>query len=571
MLAVFRKFFTSPYYDDEEAARASRILNYILWVSIGLLVISRILSFYEEKSITNFFLNPISAFILVLAILLYVGKKGYVRIASFILITTAWIALLIQARLYTGIYDTAFIANSVIILLAGLLLDYRFSTLFSILAIFTGWGLAYFQTTSGVPSTPDFPYNIARDYTLIFSLLMVISYLTIDGLRNAISRSRQNAIELSKSNKDLLVLQTDLEKRVQERTIQLEQRMVASQEQTRLLEAIADVSRSIAALQDIEMLLPALTGLLSERFGFYHAGIFLVNEASDRVELRSASSPGGKLLVERGYMVETRPDTLVGFAASQVKSRVCLHVDSDPLFSPNPDLPETKSEVALPLLAGNRVIGVLDIQSDTEDFFTKEYLIVLNTLANQVATAIQNASLFSETRKALAEAENVYNRYVLNGWQKVSREIQNKGYRFSPGVVNKLSPIQDGIIADEEKFERNIKDRAGGVSIPIKLRGQTIGTLDIVPNSPGYEWDDDELALIQAAADRAALALENARLFEETSSRAERERTVSQITTKIRSTNNPDEMINIAVNELKQALKIKEARIIPIAPPQSRE
>jgi GAF domain-containing protein len=526
--------------------------------------VSRILSYFEEKSLQKFVLNPISLLILIFAGLLFIARRGYIKVASLVLLTSTWVMMLLQARSSTGIYDTAFIANSIIILLTGLLLDFRFSIVFTFLAMITGWGLAYLQSNAGITALPDTPFNVARDYTIIFLLLMVISYLTISGLRSAVARAQQNAIQLSISNTQLRQLQSDLEKRVKDRTLELEERIVASQQQARLLEIISDISRSFAAVQDVEKLLQAITGLLEEHFDFYHTGIYLLNENREQAVLRAASSSGGKLLLERGHKFDVQPNTLVGFVASRAKTRVSSNSERDPLFKLNPALPDTKSEVAMPLFAGNQIIGVLDIQSSQENAFSAEYVNALITLSNQVAIAIQNASLFGETRTALAEAERVYNLFVVGGWQKVAREAENSGYKYSSSG---LVPVN----SSDNNPAPNTDASEGGVMIPIKLRDQTIGVLNIKSTEASRDWDEDELALIQAAADRAGLALENARLLEETSNRAERERTVSQITSKIRSTNDPNEMINIALSELKQALHINNVRIVPYTPPQSQE
>jgi GAF domain-containing protein len=550
MLKAFRQFFSSPPNDEEEINRVARILTSILWVSIFLLGLSRTLSYFEEKSLPKLFLNPISVLILALLGLIYLSKIGYVKVASFLLIAASWTAFLSQARLYTGIYDTAFIANTIIILLAGLLLDYRFSILFAVLAIFTGWGLAIFQTSSGIPATPDNPYNIARDYTIIFSLLMVISYLTISGLRNAIIRARQNATELSKSNTELLILQSELEGRVKQRTIELEERNNVSITQAKLLESVSIVSRSINAIQNIDTLLPIITSLISERFNFFHTGIFLLDETNAVAVLRAASSTGGKKMIEKSYKVDVQPDTLVGFVASRAKSRINNESESYSSFSSNPDLPETRSEIALPLIVGNKVLGVLDIHSDQENIFSAEYVNALETLANQVASSIQNTLLFGETRAALADAEKAYKQFVVGGWQKVAMESQNHGYRYTSSGVNPIITSVRNPVIGNEKISRDGSKNKIGITIPIKLRDQTIGVLNITSKDSGNDWDQDEYAIIQATAERAALALENARLLQDSQRRASKERVIGEITSRISAAIDMENILKTAVEEL---------------------
>jgi GAF domain-containing protein len=211
--------------------------------------------------------------------------------------------------------------------------------------------------------------------------------------------------------------------------------------------------------------------------------------------------------------------------------------------------------MALPLKAGNEVIGALDIQSTEVGAFTDEDFKTLSTLADQVSLAIQNARLFDQNQKAISEFEAIQRQYIRETWGRLSKEEKLTGYRYSVTGAMPLKEDAD-ITGSEGKINRH------EIKVPIILRGETIGTLAV--QAPKNERiGTDQIDLIKAVAERVALSAENARLFDETSRRAEREHIVSDITTKIRSTNDPQEMIKTAIEELRQALGVTRIEIVP--------
>ena len=262
-------------------------------------------------------------------------------------------------------------------------------------------------------------------------------------------------------------------------------------------------------------------------------------------------------MMERGHKLKIGEQGIGGYVASRGEARLARNVGEDIVFFNNPDLPETKSEAALPLRAGSRVTGVLDVQSTNEDAFSQEDMSILTVLADQVSLAIENARLFETTRRSLTEAETLYRQYLHEAWGRLPREEEITGYRYTPRGA---TPLQRPITAELRAIETGTTPAR--LVIPINLRGETIGNL-IVQAPHDRQWSQDQIDLIQAAAERVALAAENARLFEETSRRAERERMVTEITSKIRSTNDPEEMVNTALEELRNALGATEVQLIP--------
>jgi GAF domain-containing protein/HAMP domain-containing protein len=364
----------------------------------------------------------------------------------------------------------------------------------------------------------------------------------------------------------------NLEKRVEQRTADLEQRTKELEiikdhieKRARKLETIAEISRSISTEKDQEKLLRLITQAVSESFGFYHVGVFLLDENKKFAVLRAANSPGGQVMLRRQHKLEVGQTGIVGNVTFSGKPRVALETDEDSVFFRNPDLPDTRSEMAVPLIARGEIIGALDVQSTQPKAFLDEDVSIISLLADQVSIAIDNVRLLEEVKNSLAESQSLFTEYLANAWQKKSNstimgyfQTLTGGKIITAGTPEASTPL----IAEENQV----------LSVPIQVRDQVIGILNIKPVSEGRVWNKDEMNIVEAVAERLGLALDNARLFEETSSRASRERLVSDITTKIRGTNDPQEMVRTAVEELQRALGASRIEIVPqkSAPPPDR-
>lgn len=343
----------------------------------------------------------------------------------------------------------------------------------------------------------------------------------------------------------LLSLIGSLEQRVEERTSELEER--ANQ-----LEAISSVARSTASIQNLEELLPSITRLVSERFDYYHAGIFLLDKEKEFAILRAANSEGGKRMLERQHKLKLDSQSIVGFVTSRGEPRIALDVGADAVFFNNPDLPDTRSEMALPLRVGGNVIGALDVQSRQPNAFTEEDVSILSTLADQVAIAIENARLFSNAREALKLSEETFKQYVTREWSSFTRGIRTLGYRFDGVHTRPIDTKNIGAKTNGAQQTGNTpyNTDASEISIPIRLRGKIIGMFDVKSKRRNRKWTPDDIALLEAAAERTAIALENARLVESSQMRASREHTIGEISTRIGTANDMDAIMQTVVEEL---------------------
>lgn len=345
---------------------------------------------------------------------------------------------------------------------------------------------------------------------------------------------------------------SNLEQRVAERTADLEERnqeLEAAQQQIerRVGEVllIATISRTITSIQNLDVLLPEITRLISISFGYYHVGIFLNDEKNQYTVLRATNSVGGQRMLARQHKLEIGRTGIVGNVAQTGKARIALDTGKDAVFFENPELPETRSEIALPLQVGERIIGVLDVQSTQPNAFEDADIETLSILADQIATAIQTALLFEETRRALRETERVSRSYIQQAWRSQMGYQETSGFVFDAQGIHPLGVAQDTKAAAAPK---NL-----GVSVPIKVRDVVVGYLNVHPEND-QELDPDEQDIIAATAERVALAIENARLIAESQRRAAKEQTIGEISAKLGASINIDNVLRTALLELGQII-----------------
>ncbi len=385
----------------------------------------------------------------------------------------------------------------------------------------------------------------------------------------------QGSGELEKVSKAFNKMAADLEAdktSLTQRARELEMANQINATRAREFQFISEISRVISQEQKLDILLPLITRLVSDKFNFYHAGIFLTDESRRYAVLRAANSEGGQRMLNRSHRLELGTG-IVGNVAQIGTPRIALDVGADAVFFDNPDLPATRSEMAIPLNARGLTIGVLDVQSTKPGEFTESIVNTLSILGDQIAIAIENARLFARTQQALTEAQALYSQYVQKEWKAFKGKATNVGYHQSVAGGKPLeNPVETDEIRKALHRGETILGRENGsqtepaMVVPIKLRGETIGVLNIKAPMKDRKWSREEINMIESVSERLALALENARLFEETNRRAERERVVSEITSKIRSVNDPQVMIQTALEELRSVLGASRVQVIPHAP-----
>lgn len=366
-----------------------------------------------------------------------------------------------------------------------------------------------------------------------------VSVLTSDETQHLTTQLNQLLAQLQSS-------QSILEKEVEQRTADLNVR-------TARLQAIALISKDAASIRDVQTLLSRTVKLISERFGFYHAGIFLLDPAGEYAILQAASSEGGQRMLERGHRLAVGEQGIVGTAAYQNRPHIATDVGQDSVYFNNPDLPLTKSEAAIPLSAHGKVIGILDIQSTEEAAFSQEDVELLQTLADQIALAINNAQLIEESQKTLTQLQAILEENIKQTWRRQSR-FQKGGYRYTPTGTS--------VLAHEERKTEGAASSTDEkkLLIPITLHGQTIGNLTLTRNTD-TAWNDADRALLQEVAVQVGLALENSRLLSDAQQRAFQEQSLSELTAQLGRSIDSDALLQTVARELHQIPNVAEVSV----------
>ena len=541
MLKQLRAFFAAPVFlEDEDKTRKARYANAIALALIVIIVGYEVAARLVSGS-SNLGIFDLAIFVVVITIIAGLGllRRGRVRFASILLVSLIWLASNGAAATSFGIKDTSFIINLSIILMAGLLLGWQASVIVTLLSIFSGFGLAFIEQ-SGLIERIDYPAaSFAQDMTFVFGLNAVLIYLLITGLESAIKRAQTNAKELKVINTDLTRVQDDL----QDRSTELSSSNQLLEKRTERLRTVAEVARIAVSIPDFDRLLSSITQIISQHLGYYHVGIFLVNEQGESAILRSANTDGGLKMLAHGHRLLVGQEGVVGYVTRSGQPRIAVDTGSDAVFRVNPDLPLTRSELALPLKVGEIITGALDIHSTESDAFTEDDISILSILADQVAIAIQNARLYEQSQRALRDAEIASSQASGLAWKGYAEKMQTKGYRY------------DGIRPEPLKESLSPSSEDGSLLLPLQLRGQMIGRLQLKSSNSSRQWTEDELAIVEATIERVALALEGARLLEDAQKRATRETFLSDMAAKLGSSFNLDSILRDTVEELGQTLK----------------
>ena len=338
-----------------------------------------------------------------------------------------------------------------------------------------------------------------------------------------------------------------LEERIAARTRDAERR-------ARDIQKASELSATIAAIRDLDELLTEVTRRISEQFGFYHVGVFLPDETGDYAVLQAANSPGGRRMLRRGHKLPLG-EGIVGYAAAEKEPRIALDVGQDAVFFDNPALPETRSEMALPLVVGDDLVGVLDIQSQEGGAFSHEDITILEGLAGQLAVSIENARLFTRSEEAIASMRRAYGEITRASWERLLQAEETFRYLSTPEGV---FPVQDRV---QGALPQDMQVEGAELVAPLKVRDQVIGGFRVAKHNKGEAWTEEEINLLETLTEQLGVALESARLYEDTQRRAAREQLTGEVTARIRETLDVNKVLQTATREMRRVLDLAEVEI----------
>jgi GAF domain-containing protein/HAMP domain-containing protein len=342
------------------------------------------------------------------------------------------------------------------------------------------------------------------------------------------------------------------------------------EERTRALQTSAEISRQLGGILDFNQLLQTIVNLIKTEFHFDHTHIYLFDKVAGSLIMTEGSGNVGQQLKTEGYTLQLGQG-IVGDVARRGEGVFISNVDNALNFAPNPFLPQTRSELAVPLRRGGEILGVLDIQSEELDAFTQADLTLMQSIADQVSIAVDNARLFREAQETLAEVETLNRHLIREAWYDISDKIDTTGFTFTKSGLAPAST--DWIPAMTEAIQQkhlvhqsggpNISDTTGTentLAVPLTLRGEVIGVIGI-ERSSNKSWSHDELITIQTITEQVALALDAARLSRTTKRAAWRDQVISESTAKVWSSAEIEDVMRAAVAQLGDKLRASEVVI----------
>lgn len=330
------------------------------------------------------------------------------------------------------------------------------------------------------------------------------------------------AIHFNRMVSRLDELQSTLEEQVAERTKQLT--------------ATNEVGRVASSILDPNELLEKISNLITERFNYYYAAIYLLDTSGKWADLKEATGQAGNVLKQNRHRLEINGKSLVSACIREKGPRLAQNTVEDKQRFQNPLLPYTRSEIALPLLIGDRVLGALNVQSTKPSDFGADVIETMQNMASQVAVALENARLYQDAQQSIAELNAIQKQYLLEGWTSIKSSNEELEYG-----VGESSEIASQILEST-----------------ISLRDQTLGQITLEHSD---EWSPEQQNLVNAVTSQAAIALENARLVSESRQVALRERTLAEINSKIWASTSIDAILQTVVKELGKRLDTSKTTI----------
>jgi HAMP domain-containing protein len=308
---------------------------------------------------------------------------------------------------------------------------------------------------------------------------------------------------LSEMTDQMVQTSLTLERTVEERTAELERRAT-------YLEATAEIGRAITNIRNLEDLLAAVSHLISDKFGFYHVGIFIIDEKREFAELKAANSEGGWRMLAREHKLRVGEQGIVGYVTGTGRPRIQQQVvGDDSVYYDNPDLPLTKSEMALPLTIGGEILGALDVQSVEEQAFSDEDINVLQVLADEVAVAINNTNLFQQLQASLEAERRIFGQVTQDAWTSILTEQQGSpGYKADRTGIQLISdvklPESHEAIIGGRSIEGNFdtETQSYPLSVPIKVRGgMTVAVIETQKPRVDGPWTTEEISILESVGE----------------------------------------------------------------------
>ena len=360
----------------------------------------------------------------------------------------------------------------------------------------------------------------------------------------------------------LRTLTGQLESQVAQRTLELQQARDKLQSLNEQRQKVAEINREVAqAATPVEML-NIRVELIHDRLGYHHIYIYQPDETNQYLVIQAAAGTTARTVMERKHQMQIGGLSLAGQAAVENRPRMATAVNDDAVYFGDIALPSARAELALPLLVGNRLLGVLDIQSIYADAFSDQDQNVLASLTDQVAVTLDNARLLQQREAALAALGKIQRQYLRQAWQStLGRQEDAPAYVYADGDGVKATSLYAAASSEVAQAARDGQTLVSGeqdnpattLTLPIFLRNQIIGALRL-QHKPGRAWQPEDVDTLGSITDRLGPALETARLSEEAQRRVAHERFIREISDRMQRAPDMASLMRITAEELNKVL-----------------
>jgi GAF domain-containing protein len=557
-----------PNFSDEDQRRRAFNLNVLLLATLALLLLAGgtllIQGLRSADAVVLPYTAGLIAGIFVLLICYLLSQRAHVLVGSLIYFLAAEMASLFivfathaQGALAVLLFFPVVIAGVTLSSSAGLTLAAIHMVSLLLASARGAHPVELFASASA--SLPTL-LNLFLLIAVLFFIALGL-WLTGYSMQAALKHTQSNEAHLAENNRELMVQRATLEKRVLERTAALERRALQ-------LQAAAEVGRVATRIRGLDDLLTMTVHLICERFGVYHAGIFLIDSSGEFAELRASNNRSGQPPQVQSYRLKVSEGGLVGDAMLKRKPLIVHDLREIGDLGYKIFMPDTRSEIALPLIVGEKLLGALDVHSVEVAAFNADHQLSLQLLADQVAIAIENARLFSENQTALEASKRAYGDLSRDAWGTLLRSRPELGFLCTvQDAVNQVHGDWPEEMAMARQENQIVYLDSKTIAIPIRIRDQVTGAVRLRKSDDAGKWTEKEIDLMQTITDQLSVALESARLYQETQRRADRERLAGEITAHLRSSNDPQTILQTAVQELRQALQASRAQVLISASP----
>jgi GAF domain-containing protein/HAMP domain-containing protein len=359
---------------------------------------------------------------------------------------------------------------------------------------------------------------------------------------------------------DLARVFVDMRRQVQATLNELELRISS---RTRDFEITQEISQFAVSQRDLQRLMDDVTGLIVRGFpNIYHAQIFLLDIDRRFAVLRASTGVVGQEMMARGHRLAVGSVSVIGQVTAQGETIIARDTASSEIHRRNEFLPDTRAELAIPLRIGERIIGALDVQSKQSATFNDDQVKVLQTMAAQVAIAIENARLYQDSVSQLRSLDEQNRNETLSVWREFMFDQRQRALFRRAGITTDadLETLREQALSSKQLVvgKPTARETVPFV-IPIVLRGEVLGV--IATEVPSKEYNQSKVQLAKDLADRLALTLDNVRLFEQSQRATDRERLVNEIAAKLTTQTDVNEILQTAVREVGQAIRAPQVSI----------